>query len=37
MKVSDLEGKLLDFWVARAEGNLAHGSTSPDDAVKANR
>ncbi|HDR9036106.1 TPA: DUF2591 family protein [Burkholderia vietnamiensis] len=33
MKVSELEGPLLDFWVARAEGNLGHGSTCPQDAV----
>lgn len=33
MKVADLDGQLLDYWVARAEGNLAHGSTSPENAV----
>ncbi|MBR8030807.1 phage protein NinX family protein [Burkholderia vietnamiensis] len=33
MKVSELEGPLLDFWVARAEGNLAQGSTSPENAI----
>ncbi|RQV20650.1 DUF2591 domain-containing protein [Burkholderia cenocepacia] len=33
MKVSDLEGRLLDFWVARAEGNLVHGYSSLENVV----
>lgn len=33
MKVSDLEGPLLDFWVARAEGNLVHGYSSHENAM----
>lgn len=33
MKVAELEGALLDYWVARAEGNLTLQSTGPDDAV----
>ncbi|KWR88783.1 phage protein NinX family protein [Cupriavidus sp. IDO] len=33
MKVSELEGALLDYWVARAEGNLTLQSTGPDDAI----
>ncbi|WP_080433549.1 phage protein NinX family protein [Burkholderia ubonensis] len=33
MKVSELDGPLLDFWVAQAEGNLTHDSTSPANAV----
>ncbi|MEB2504625.1 phage protein NinX family protein [Burkholderia sp. BCCIQ04A] len=32
MKVNQLSSALLDYWVARAEGNLANGSTSPEDA-----
>jgi hypothetical protein len=33
MKVDELEGALLDYWVAQAEGNLTLQSTGPDDAV----
>lgn len=33
MKVSELSGTLLDYWVARAEGNLTSQSTSPSDSM----
>lgn len=33
MKVAELEGAMLDYWVAKAEGNLTSQSTCPADAM----